>query len=142
RSRPCAALASALEAIVIIGAVVTGMFFASTQEYRMSRNSALQARALTTAEYGMNFVLTRGSVAQGHWDPAWNTAGPGLRATIGFNPGDGGTDTVRVTKVGDGLFQLTSTGRVGPATGAQARHRVGGLVTLSVPQLNMLGALT
>jgi Tfp pilus assembly protein PilV len=142
RTRPGFALAIALAAIVIIGAIITGMFFASTQEYRMSRNSALQARALTTAEYGMNFVLTSGSPAQGHWNPAWNTAGNGLLGTIGYAPGDGGTDTVRVTKVGDGLFQVTSTGRVGPATGAQARHRVGGLVTLSVPQLKMLGALT
>lgn len=137
RSRPGFALAVALAAIVIIGAIITGMFFASTQEYRISRNSALQARALTAAEYGMNSVMTAGQ-----WQSAWNTSPNGLLATLSFQPGDGGMDTVRVTKLTDGMFQLTSTGRVGPASGAQSRHRIGALVTLAVPQLNMLGALT
>ena len=58
------------------------MFFASTQEYRMSRNSAMQARALTTAEYGMNSILTAGV---GNWNP-WNTATNGLVATKGYAP--------------------------------------------------------
>jgi len=137
RNRPGFALAVSLAAIVIIGAIITGMFFASTQEYRMSRNSAMQARALTSAEYGMNAILVKGV-----WDPTWNSAANGLLATRVDTVGDGGLDTTRVTKIGDGLFMLTSTGRVGPATGAQARHRLGALVTLSIPQLSMLGALT
>ncbi|MEP7065328.1 MAG: hypothetical protein ABI889_04780 [Gemmatimonadota bacterium] len=141
RSRQGFALAIALAAIVIIGAIITGMFFASTQEYRMSRNSALQARALTSAEYGMHLVMTQGTLP-GHWDPAWNTSANGLVATLGYNSNDGGFDTVRVTKTGDGMFLVTSTGRVGPASGAQARHRLGATVTLAIPQLNMLGALT
>src|SRR6185437_13068901 len=137
RSRPGFALAIALAAIVIIGAIITGMFFASTQEYRISRNSAMQARALTAAEYGLNRVTT-----YGQWNPVWNTDTNGLIATQSFLPGDGAFDTVRVTKLNSGMFMLTSTGRVGPASGAQARHRVGGLVTLLIPQINMLGALT
>jgi hypothetical protein len=141
-TRPGFALAVALAAIVIIGAIITGMFFASTQEYRMSRNSAMQARALTTAEYGLNFILSPGLVSLGHWNSAWNTSANGLDTTEVYSPGDGGLDTVRVTKLGDGMFLLTSTGRVGPASGAQARRRLGALVTLAIPQLNMLGALT
>jgi hypothetical protein len=137
RSRPGFALAIALAAIVIIGAIITGMFFASTQDYRISRNSAMQARALTAAEYGLNRVTT-----SGQWNPVWNTDTNGLIATQSLLPGDGAFDTVRVTKLNSGMFMLTSTGRVGPATGAQARHRVGALVTLLIPQLNMLGALT
>ena len=134
RSRPGFALAVALAAIVIIGAIITGMFFTTTQEYRISRNSAMQARALTAAEYGMNSVMT-----PGQWVSTWNTAANGLLATKAYTPGDGGIDTVRVTKLNDGQFLITSTGRVGPATGAQARHRVGALVTLSIPQLSMPG---
>jgi hypothetical protein len=139
RTRPGFALAIALAAIVIIGAIITGMFFASTQEYRMSRNTALQARALTTSEFGMNSILTVGA---GNWNSTWNTAPNGLLGTIGYASNDGGIDTVRVTKTGDAMFLLTSTGRVGPASGAQSRHRVGAVVTLSIPQLKMLGALT
>ena len=137
RNRPGFALAVSLAAIVIIGAIITGMFFASTQEYRMSRNSAMQARALTAAEFGMNTILMSGV-----WNPAWNTAAAGKVADTVFLPNDGGRDTLRVTKISDGMFMLTSTGRVGPATGAQARHRLGALVTLAIPQLTMLGALT
>jgi hypothetical protein len=138
RSRPGFALAVALAAIVIIGAIITGMFFASTQEYRISRNSAMQARALTAAEYGMNRVMTPGK-----WVSTWNTAANGLLATIGNDTvGDGAVDTVRVTKLNDGQFLITSTGRVGVVKGGQARHRVGALVTLQIPQINMLGALT
>src|SRR6185312_4835904 len=48
----------------------------------------------------------------------------------------------RVTKTGDAMFLLTSTGRVGPASGAQSRHRVGAIVPLLIPQLKMIGALT
>lgn len=137
RNRPGFALAVALAAIVIIGAIITGMFFTSTQEYRVSRNTALQARALTAAEYGMNSILTTGQ-----WNTAWNTGVNGLLGTTVYSPGDGGLDSVRVSKVADGTFLLTSTGRVGPASGAQARHRLGAIVVLSIPQLNMLGALT
>ena len=139
RTRPGFALAVALAAIVIIGAIITGMFFASTQEYRMSRNTALQARALTTSEFGLNSILT---VGPGNWDPAWNTAANGLVGTMSYSSNDGGIDTVRVTKTGDAMFLLTSTGRVGPASGAQSRHRLGAIVTLAIPQLNMRGALT
>jgi hypothetical protein len=139
RTRPGFALAIALAAIVIIGAIITGMFFASTQEYRMSRNTALQARALTSSEFGMNSILT---VGPGNWDPAWNTSPNGLVGTNYYSTNDGGIDTVRVTKTADGLFLLTSTGRVGPATGAQSRHRLGAVVTLAIPQLKLIGALT
>jgi hypothetical protein len=141
RTRPGFALAVSLGAIVIIGAIITGIFFASTQEYRMSRNSANQARALTAAEYGMNAILTTGS-QPGNWDTKWNTDSIGLLATVGYLPGDGSFDTVRVTKLSNAMFLLTSTGRVGPATGAQPRHRLGALVTIANPQLKMLGALT
>jgi Tfp pilus assembly protein PilV len=137
RSRDGFALVIALAAIVIIGAIITGMFFASTQDYRVSRNSSSQARALTAAEYGLNNVMTTGQ-----WNNSWNSAANGLLATVAYSPGDSSKDTVRVTKLADATFMLTSTGRSGPASGAQARHRVGALVTLSILNLNMLAALT
>lgn len=137
RSRPGFALAVALAAIVIIGAIITGMFFTTTQEYRISRNSAMQARALTAAEYGMNYIMQ-----SGQWVSSWNTASNGLLATVAYSPGDGSVDTVRVTKLNAGQFLVTSTGRNGVVSGGQAMHRIGGLVTLAIPQINILGALT
>lgn len=133
------ALTVALVAIVIIGALIVGVFFAATQEYRIGRNTVLQARALTAAEYGLN-----GIVSTGRWNKAWNsttTVGK-LDTTMAYSPGDGSVDTVRVTYLGNGEFAIASEGRVGTIVGAQARKRLGAIVALNLPVVNLLGALT
>ena len=61
------ALLVALAALVIIGGLIVGAFFASTQEFRIGRNTVLQARALTAAEFGLNSALRNGV-----WQEAWN----------------------------------------------------------------------
>src|SRR6185312_13349113 len=122
------ALTVALIAIVIIGGLIVGVFFAATQEYRIGRNTVLQARSLTAAEYGLNDILSTGQ-----WSKTWNnTSIPGtLVTTKGYAPGDGSADTVRVTYLGNGEFAVTSDGRVGTIAGAQARKRVGAIVALN-----------
>jgi hypothetical protein len=133
------ALTVALIAIVIIGGLIVGVFFAATQEYRIGRNTVLQARSLTAAEYGLNDILSTGQ-----WSKTWNnTSIPGtLVTTKGYAPGDGSADTVRVTYLGNGEFAVTSDGRVGTIAGAQARKRVGAIVALNFPAVSLLGALT
>lgn len=133
------ALTVALVAIVIIGALIVGVFFAATQEYRIGRNTVLQARALTAAEYGLNNI-----VSTGQWRKSWNnTAIVGkVDTTMPYAPGDGSVDTVRVTYLGNGEFAITSEGRVGTIVGAQARKRLGAVVALNFPNVNLLGALT
>src|SRR5690242_10249921 len=44
------ALAVAIGAIVVIGALIAGAFFASSQQFRVGRNTLLQTRARTAAE--------------------------------------------------------------------------------------------
>ena len=133
------ALTVALVAIVIIGALVVGVFFAATQEYRIGRNTVLQARSLTAAEYGLNYI-----VSTGQWVKSWNNTSivGKLVTTRGYSPGDGSVDTVRVTYVGNGEFTITSEGRVGTIVGAQARKRLGAVVALNFPNVKVLGALT
>lgn len=132
------ALAVTLAAIVIIGALIAGILFASMQGFRQGRNSLLQTRALTTAEYGLNRVTT-----SGEWNPNWNNQATGtLVATRAYPSNDGGIDTVRVTKLGANAFMVTSEGFAGTVAGAQARHRIGAVLTLNLPQIKMLGALT
>ncbi|HEX6807055.1 MAG TPA: hypothetical protein VF118_03650 [Gemmatimonadaceae bacterium] len=133
------ALTVALVAIVIIGALIVGVFFAATQEYRIGRNTVLQARALTAAEYGLN-----GIVSTGRWNKAWNgtTIVGKLDTTMAYAPGDGSVDTVRVTYLGNGEFAISSEGRVGTIVGAQARKRLGAMVALNMPNVKLLGALT
>jgi hypothetical protein len=132
------ALAVALAAIVIIGGIIAGVFFASTQEYRIGRNSLLQTRALTSAEYGLNTVLT-----SQQWNSTWNTpAANGVLAVRDFQPSSGSTGTVRVTHLGNGQYWLVADGLAGSRIGAQGRRRIGVLVKIKTPKVNMLGALT
>lgn len=133
------ALTVALVAIVIIGALIVGVFFAATQEYRIGRNTVLQARSLTAAEYGLNDI-----VSTGQWSKTWNNTSVAgtLVTTKAYSPGDGSLDTVRVTYLGNGEFAITSEGRVGTVVGAQARKRLGAVVALNFPNVNLLGALT
>src|SRR5688572_23861770 len=51
------ALVTAILGILVIGALVSGIFFASNQNYRAGRNALYQERALTAAEFGQNAVL-------------------------------------------------------------------------------------
>ncbi|MGH7717771.1 MAG: hypothetical protein ACREON_02850, partial [Gemmatimonadaceae bacterium] len=116
-------------------------------EYRIGRNTLLQARALTAAEYGLNVVLARdGTVApDSGWNMTWNTAlGGGQVITRQYLPNDGSLDTVRVTRLDGRSFLVVSEGRAGVVgnSQAQARRRIGALVRLAVPQMNFLGALT
>src|SRR5919108_5967516 len=132
------ALAVALAAIVIVGGIIAGVFFASTQEYRVGRNSLLQTRALTAAEYGLNTMLT-----SQQWNSAWNTpSANGVLAVRQFQPGDGSSSAVRVTHLGNGQYWIVADGLSGSRVGAQGRRRVGVLVTIKAPKLNIRGALT
>lgn len=139
--RPGFALAVALAAIVIIGGLIAGVFYASTQEYRIGRNSILQARALSTAEQGLNAVLVTDDATSG-WNPAWNNEVAGKVFTRVYQTGDVSAATVRVVVLGNSHFQVTSEGVAGPRAGAQGRRNIATLVALAIPQINVRGALT
>ncbi|HET7583739.1 MAG TPA: hypothetical protein VFK13_02470 [Gemmatimonadaceae bacterium] len=144
--RPGVALALAIGAIVVIGALIAGVFFASTQEYRIGRNSLLETRALTATEYGMYaMVATAGSIADSGWNTQWNgMLGNGQMVTRVYSPGSGATDTVRLTRLNTKDFLLVSEGiaTLGGTSDAEARRRIGALVTLATPNMKFLGALT
>jgi hypothetical protein len=136
------ALVVALAALVIIGGLIVGAFFASTQEFRIGRNTVLQSRAMTSAEYGLNVALS-----DGIWDEEWNNSldvGKVLTGAtpLAFTPGDGSAANVTVTNLGNGNYFVVSEGFAGASLGAQGRKRVGGLVTLRKPKINILGAVT
>ena len=125
------ALPVAVFAIVIIGALVAGAFFASTQEFRIGTNTLQQTRALGAAEFGMNLT-------QATWDPAWNNSmTQGQVRTLTPATSDGSVSTVRVTRLSNQSFLIASEGSSG-----QARRRTARLLVLNVPQLNILAALT
>ncbi|HEX6534760.1 MAG TPA: hypothetical protein VF041_09180 [Gemmatimonadaceae bacterium] len=137
------ALAVALAAIVIIGGLIVGVFFASTQEFRVGRNAVLQARSLTAAEYGLNAVLSRATntLAPPGWNRQWNTS-TGLVLTRTYDPGDGSKATVRVTGLGSGYFQVVSEGKSGDQAGAMGRSRIAAIANVTSVEVSVKGALT
>ena len=133
------ALLVALAALVIIGGLIVGAFFASTQEFRIGRNTVLQSRAMTAAEYGLNSAL-RSDV----WNTKWNfdpTPGTVLKDSS-FATADGSSATLRVTYLDNDNYLVVSEGFSGTTLGAQGRKRLGGLMRLRKPDFNFLGAVT
>jgi hypothetical protein len=136
------ALALAIAAMVVMGTLIAGIFFASTQEYRLGRNALLQARALTAAEHGLLAVAT--PPPTGRWEPLqFASLAPGATAPpLEVVPGDGSIDTVRVTRLDVASYLLVSEARAGAQQGARARRRIAALVRLRVPNVRPGGALT
>ncbi|MFN2400194.1 MAG: hypothetical protein ABR543_16390 [Gemmatimonadaceae bacterium] len=131
------ALAVALAALVLIGVMVGGVFFAAGQELRTGRDMLLRSRALTAAEYGLAAVLARGG-----WSPQWNAIGVGTVIVQPLLPGDGSVDTVRITKLNSHSFFAASEGFSTGGYGVWARRRIGASISLATPVLAQPGALT
>jgi hypothetical protein len=133
------ALAVAMVAIVVIGALIAGAFFTSTQEYRVARNSLVDQRAYTAAEAGVTQPI------QG-WLKSLNlTMTPGTTSNVGdtLKIDGGGYAVRRVTRLDDYTFWVISDGYAGGTTGSLAsHHRLNAVYRLAYPNFNILGALT
>lgn len=129
RSRRGLALATALAALVLIGALIAGTFFLSMQNYRVGRASLETDRALTVAEYGQNMMLK-------DWQQTWPAnlkVGDTLKQV--FTTEAGSADTVVATRIRFNMFWLVSSGHATTGVDGSARRRTGLLVRMSVPQI-------
>jgi hypothetical protein len=133
------ALAVAMVAIVVIGALIAGAFFTSTQEYRIGRNSLMDQRAYTAAEAGVTQPI------QG-WIKSLNLSmanGETKLAPDTLQITGGGYAVRRITKLDDYTFWVVSDGYAGGTTGSVASHHtVNAVYRLAYPKFNILGALT
>jgi len=133
------ALAVAMIAIVVIGALIAGAFFTSTQEYRIGRNSLVDQRAFAAAEAGVNQPI------QG-WLKQLNLSvvnGQTLPPDTLKNLPNGAFAVRRVTRLNDYTFWVVSDGYAGGTSGSLAsQHRVNAVYRLAYPKFNVLGALT
>jgi hypothetical protein len=132
------AMAVAMIAIVVIGALIAGAFFTSTQEYRMGRNSLMDQRAYSAAEAGVTQPI------QG-WLKSLNLSmGNGeTNKPDTLRMGGGAYSIRRVTRLDDYTFWVMSDGYAGGTTGSIAsHHRVNAIYRLAYPSFNILGALT
>ena len=106
RPRRGMAVAVALVAIVLIGALIAGTFFFSSQDYRVGRMSLDTDRALTAAEFGQTTALKDWTAA------VWNQnlkIGDTLKRV--HATGGSSTDTVTVTRIKYNMFWVVSSGR-------------------------------
>ena len=134
------ALAAAIFALVVIGALVAGAFYASTMEQRTGRNSMYAAEAAQAAETGPMAVMA-------NWDQyALNNMGNGSTTSLGTTYMTGRTDlkyTLSATRLNDQLYLLTSLGtRVDPTGAELARSSVATLARLSFVSASAKAAVT
>ncbi|HYT70061.1 MAG TPA: hypothetical protein VEK78_01690, partial [Gemmatimonadales bacterium] len=128
------ALVTALLVVVLVGALILGVFATSMSDYRIGRNMLLQERALAAAEYGQNDVLLG-------WDSSLTNLQAGNLAVRTRDVPGGGRDTVRVTRLNNTTFWLISSGFVGSGQ-TQASRRTGLIVRLATANLNVPAAVT
>jgi hypothetical protein len=139
------ALAVAIFAIVVIGGIVAGAFFASNQDYRIGRNTLLQERALSIAEYGLNMAYSNWNTATNTQMANGTTSGAQFYSAVAQSGGSNTNDyaMVRITRLNDLTFWIVSEGIVGgTSANSGARRRTGAVLRLYVPSMNFLGALT
>jgi hypothetical protein len=134
------ALAVAIFALVVIGALVAGAFYASTLEQRTGRNSIYAAEAAQAAETGPITVL-------GNWNQYVNnnmtngSTGASISGTLTNRPEL--KYSVTPTRLNNNIFLLTSLGtRVDAAGNELARSSVATLARLSFVNANAKAAVT
>ncbi len=139
------ALAVAIFALVIVGALVAGAFFTGTQEQRVAENTRRLQQSFGVAEAGLTEQIM-------NWNPATNNAIPTYPAnSLAVNQ----TTTRSMTgsyggyiyRLNPNLYFLDITGtdtvsRSGAASGGGARQRLGLLTRIRPLQVNVNASLT
>lgn len=138
------ALAVAIFALVIVGALVAGAFFAGTQEQRVGENARRMQQSFGVAEVGAAQQVAT-------WDPATRNITPVFPAgavTLADAPSVSGVYGGRILKLNENLYlidvtaqdSMSRSGRL-RATGG-ARQRVGLLTRVMPLQMNIQASLT
>lgn len=132
------ALVMAVFAIVVIGALVAGTFFAGRLEQRTGLNSMSGAQSFEAAEAGLTDVFD-------NWDPSiYNNMAAGDTMTLASVSMGGSTwYRNRVTRMNENLFQIISAGAKTDAGGnIMAQRVVGTFARLVLPLIDMTAAIT
>ena len=131
------ALAVAIFALVIIGALVGGTFFAGKLEQRGGLNSAFAAEAFEAAEAGVQTAIV-------NWDPAVGGAGAiGADVALGTTSiGGTASYTVTATKLNDAVYLVRSEGQRNGPGGVLARRLIGTLVRTHATDIDIQAAVT
>ncbi len=128
------ALAAAVFALVIIAALITGVFFAARQEMKIGENSLTAQRAFDAAEAGLDSTASNWNTS------AWNVMATGDSATVsGALPSGVGSWSGTVRRLNDQQFIVRVTGQ---DPNALSSRTLGALMRLKFMTVNILGAVT
>jgi hypothetical protein len=138
-SRRGIALMTALFGVVVLGVMMSGMYFTSNQEYRGTRNALVEQRAFAVAEYGLNSEIS-------NWDRLRNKPSVFPIGMIDSNQvyiANGDTAWVKVTRLTDNSFWVVSEGYANIGVAAlEARRQTGAFVRIAYPTIQAKGAIT
>lgn len=131
------ALVLALLAIAVVGVLIAGAFFVSTQEFRIGRNSFAQSGAFVNAEAGLNDGYA-------NWDNSLNTALKTGEMRVYLRPDGGANPTARVTvtRTGDLTFWMVSHGSAEFAARTESSRRTSLLLRILLPGIPVRAAIT
>jgi hypothetical protein len=125
------AVATAVFALVVVGALAMGTLFAATTELRGGSDAVHQARAIMAAELGLEQPIAS-------WSREWNGAfARGYGRQWMFSTPEGARVTGSLTRLADDLYLITSDAQAGPA-----RRQVARVVRLDVADPQLAAALT
>ena len=129
------ALVAAIGAIVVIAALVAGAFYASTQEFRIGRNSITAQRAFVTAEHGLNQVVAG-------WQKSWNQLPANTVMNFEYVNSKGDPSVVTLTKTNDLTYVVSSEGAATTASGHDVLRRTSQSLVIAMPTMYIKGAVT
>ena len=128
------ALLVSLVGIIMVGALVTGVFATGYVEQRTGENTRWMERAFAVAEYGLSETIAQWNV--GTFNQLNNGQAAGVGGTV---PGGTGTWTGTVRRVNAEQFIVDITGR---ETRGSALQRLGAFVKLRPLTIDIQAALT
>lgn len=139
------ALAIAIFALVVVGALVAGAFFAGTQEQRLADNAKRVTQSFGIAEAGVAEQVRL-------WDPVWFNQQPvypldSAVVTQTAAPSRTGSYGGFVYKLNDNLYLTDirgsdSASRTGRVSGSGARQRLGLLTRIRPLEIDIQASLT
>ncbi|HUQ15660.1 MAG TPA: hypothetical protein VM094_06365 [Gemmatimonadales bacterium] len=136
------ALAVAVFALVVIGALVAGTFFAGRLEQQTGRNTFMAAQAAEAAEAGLNDAIasqTAGALLDLPIDPDPAAATDLGSLAVGYNT----SATRTINRLTDNLFLVRSLGARNNAAGGQlAARSLGQLIRLVQADIEVNAGLT
>jgi len=144
------ALAVAIFAMVVVGALVAGAFFAGTQEQRVGENQRRVQTSFGVAEAGAQEQVLAWTPATMNKRPLYCNCAGGDSVVIADTPAPNGTGTYfgNSYKVGPNLFLIDITGRdrasaAGAiAGGGGARQRIGMITRIAPVDFGIHASLT